>query len=91
MPNRFSVRYWPLAASLVVGILRAAQFLLDVTVLADTSFGWGLLETRSGGLTMRKRHKLSRRSSRKSFTRNAIRVNSRNMGSGFAMRGGIRM
>lgn len=40
---------------------------------------------------MRKRHKMSRRSSRRSFTKNALRVNARNAGPSFVMRGGIRM
>jgi len=39
---------------------------------------------------MRKRFKMSRKSSRRSFTRSAIRVKGRNYSPG-AMRGGIRL
>jgi len=38
-----------------------------------------------------KRRKMSRGGSRRHFTRNAVRVNARNIGPRFVMRGGIRM
>lgn len=37
-----------------------------------------------------KRHKMSKKSSRKHFTKHAVKVNKRNLGS-HPMRGGIRM
>lgn len=40
---------------------------------------------------MAKRFKMGKRQSRRSFTRNAMRVNPRNMGPQFVMRGGIRL
>lgn len=40
---------------------------------------------------MRKRFKMSKKHSKRSFTRHAVRVNGRNAGSGYAMRGGIRL
>lgn len=42
---------------------------------------------------MAKRFKLSKRSSKRNFTKHAVKVNRRNVGpgAGFVMRGGIRM
>lgn len=40
---------------------------------------------------MAKRFKMNKRASKRSFTRNAMRVNRKNIGPQFVMRGGIRL